>query len=720
MRKSTKVRMAGLILGIMAAIATGAASAVTFNYAGTSSYCLKLTVSSTGAITCDPATSDTSVFFFPNQPICPAGLAVSTTRPGTVSCATTLPVCTLSATPASAAPGETVNLSASCSNTPTAYQWTPATGLTGSGNTATVTLPLTATPGIYAYSVTASNAGGTGSVSSALVKVGGASQKGPYAYIAHQASPLPAPGIVSVIDTSSSLVTATIPVGAYPTGVAVNAAGTRAYVSNSEGSSVSVIDTTTNAVVATVSVGDGPLGVAVNPAGTRVYVANSVSNRVSVIDTATNSVISTVVVGVRPSGIAVNQAGTRVYVTNHLDDTVSEIDITNDKNTVIGTLRVGNKPYGLAVAGTQVYVTNSNASTVSVIETAASANTVSTVRVGSNPLGIDVNPEGTRIYVVNNGDRTVSVIDVATRTVIATVMVGVQPGYVAFNPTGTLAYVANQGDNTVSIIDVAANAVVTDPVIPVSPGGLNAFGKFIAPAAGASYLGLWWNPNEDGWGMSVTQHGSMIFNAFYTYDQTGSPTWYVMSSCPLSGSSCSGEIYRVTGGTSPTQPWNGANKVVSSVGTGTLAFSDANTGTFSYTINGMAGSKSITRQVFATGTTPPPVDYTDLWWNSNESGWGVSLTQQYGMLFAAWYGYNSSGNAVWYVASSCPVAGSGCTGDLYQVTGGSALTSAWNGANKVVTKVGSITFAFTDASNGTMSYTINGVAGSKNITRQGF
>ena len=37
---------------------------------------------------------------------------------------------------------------------------------------------------------------------------------------------------------------------------------------------VSVIDTATNTVVATVAVGSSPFGVAVNPAGTRAYVTD--------------------------------------------------------------------------------------------------------------------------------------------------------------------------------------------------------------------------------------------------------------------------------------------------------------------------------------------------------------------------------------------------------------------------------------------------------------
>ena len=89
-------------------------------------------------------------------------------------------------------------------------------------------------------------------------------------------------------------------------GVAVNPTGTHVYVANTDrpsSNTVSVIDTATNAVVATVPVGTDPFGVAVNPAGSRVYVANTSSNTVSVIDTATNAVVATVPVGTGPTAL---------------------------------------------------------------------------------------------------------------------------------------------------------------------------------------------------------------------------------------------------------------------------------------------------------------------------------------------------------------------------------------------------------------------------------
>jgi YVTN family beta-propeller protein len=106
------------------------------------------------------------------------------------------------------------------------------------------------------------------------------------------------PGIVSVIDTATNAVSATIPVVGNPIGVAVSPDGSRVYVTNNRSpGTVLVIDTTSNAVTATVPGGSFPFGVAVTPDGGKVYFTNEGSNTASVIDTATDAVIATI--GVR-------------------------------------------------------------------------------------------------------------------------------------------------------------------------------------------------------------------------------------------------------------------------------------------------------------------------------------------------------------------------------------------------------------------------------------
>ncbi|MDY7965682.1 YncE family protein, partial [Bacillus thuringiensis] len=118
---------------------------------------------------------------------------------------------------------------------------------------------------------------------------------GKFAYVANFGS-----NTVSVIDTSSNTVVATVPVGVAPSSVAVTPNEKFVYVANSSSSTVSVIDTSSNTVIATVPVGFLPLGVAVTPNSKFAYVTNAGSSTVSVIDTSSNTVVATVPVGVAP------------------------------------------------------------------------------------------------------------------------------------------------------------------------------------------------------------------------------------------------------------------------------------------------------------------------------------------------------------------------------------------------------------------------------------
>lgn len=106
------------------------------------------------------------------------------------------------------------------------------------------------------------------------------------------------------------------------TNVALNPAGTRAYVTQNSTNSIAVVDTdrTTAAyetVIKNIAVGVNPFWAAVSPDGTRLYVTNSNDNTVSVIDLATDTVVSTVTSGgVQPLGAAVSPDGTTVYIAN--------------------------------------------------------------------------------------------------------------------------------------------------------------------------------------------------------------------------------------------------------------------------------------------------------------------------------------------------------------------------------------------------------------------
>ncbi|WNG94086.1 putative Ig domain-containing protein [Mycobacterium sp. ITM-2016-00318] len=268
---------------------------------------------------------------------------------------------------------------------------------------------------------------------------------------------------LAVANTLDGTLIATIPVGDSPQGIALNPAGTRAYVTNVLSNSVTVINTTNNTLVTTIAVGTWPSDAAVTPNGAFVYVTNRVTDNVSVINTANNTVVGTIPVGNDPRSIAFTADGSRAYVANGADNTVSVINTAN--NTVIATIPVGTNPDGVAVHGNRVYVTNLDGNSVSVIDT--NANTViATVPVGGGrPFEVAVTPNGARAYVPNGTVNTVSVIDTTTNTVVATVPVGQGPVGVTISPDGTRAYVTNSGSDTVSVIDTATNTVIlTFPV----------------------------------------------------------------------------------------------------------------------------------------------------------------------------------------------------------------------------------------------------------------
>ena len=117
----------------------------------------------------------------------------------------------------------------------------------------------------------------------------------------------------------------------------------------------------------------------------------------------------------------------------------------------------------------------------------------------------------------------------------------------------------------------------------------------------------------------------------------------------------------------------------------------------------------------------PAVDYTDLWWNPNEAGWGLSLTQHPSrVIFGVWYTYELDGTRTWYVMpGGVWTSANTYAGTLY-TTAGPAFNTSFHPGQVEQRQVGSATLTFSGANNGVFTYSIDGVSGSKSITRQPF
>ncbi len=127
----------------------------------------------------------------------------------------------------------------------------------------------------------------------------------------------------------------------------------------------------------------------------------------------------------------------------------------------------------------------------------------------------------------------------------------------------------------------------------------------LAPYLGATsggatdYSDLWWNPSESGWGLNIIQHASRnIFAVWYTYGGDSRPMWFTVPGGTWTASNTfTGSVY-ATSGPAANAAFDPSRVAASAVGTATLTFSDANNGTWSYTINGVSGTKAITRQPY--------------------------------------------------------------------------------------------------------------------------
>ena len=134
--------------------------------------------------------------------------------------------------------------------------------------------------------------------------------------------------------------------GAAALAFAAGAAGPKAYVGNFKDSTVSVIDTASGAVVATIPVAAGPHGMAVSGDGRFVWVTGDGSSSMSVIDTASDSVAQTIEVGATPHGIALVPDGKTLLVGVYGADQVAFVDTAS--RAVVASVAVA-KPHTIAV-----------------------------------------------------------------------------------------------------------------------------------------------------------------------------------------------------------------------------------------------------------------------------------------------------------------------------------------------------------------------------------
>jgi hypothetical protein len=121
----------------------------------------------------------------------------------------------------------------------------------------------------------------------------------------------------------------------------------------------------------------------------------------------------------------------------------------------------------------------------------------------------------------------------------------------------------------------------------------------------------------------------------------------------------------------------------------------------------------------ATGSVTSTANYTALWWNPAESGWGINFNHQGNIVFGTLFTYDSSGNPLWLVLSNgAKQAGETFSGTLYRTTGPAFNANPFTpiGPSNITT-VGTMTVTFS-GDTAALNYSVNGITVNKNIQKQ--
>jgi YVTN family beta-propeller protein len=300
-------------------------------------------------------------------------------------------------------------------------------------------------------------------------------------------------GSVSLVDTETLKVVATLPTGGAPLGLAFTPDGDLVYIADDSSNTVSVWNAKTLGLVDTVTVVSNPGNLAATPDGASVYVLSLSSGAASVIDTKTNSVTATISVSTQSLlSIAIRPDGRFAYATHCCaDNNVTVIDTKS--NTVVTQIPLGGGPSGIAVTPDGRFVIVEDLADVSVIDTRT--NTVVATIAGAGGCGptVAITPDGKLAYAEDYCDNRVTVIDARTLEVVTTLSINTPIG-AAFSPGGSLIYILLNNcvafpctvPGTVRVLETATNrligamsvglnsqAIAITPKHPLEPGDVS-------------------------------------------------------------------------------------------------------------------------------------------------------------------------------------------------------------------------------------------------------
>lgn len=249
-------------------------------------------------------------------------------------------------------------------------------------------------------------------------------------------------------------------------GICFSADGSRAYVSDEQGS-VAIIDAMADKVMSHIQIGGNPTGIIANPSNDDVYIADSEANQAVIINSRTHDIIARIDVDQYPQQLAISQDGKKLYVTCRNSKSVVKIDTTK-RQVEDPHFSVGKEPYGITLSSDEriLYVANFGDNNIYLID-ALSGQFMGSVSVSTHPQYLAVSKD--YVYVSNSFGDQVSVIDQASKRLIKNIRIGnsilLSDLEVFKEPNNEdVIYVINQTGNVLHPIDSVTMEMIKDEI----------------------------------------------------------------------------------------------------------------------------------------------------------------------------------------------------------------------------------------------------------------
>jgi DNA-binding beta-propeller fold protein YncE len=496
---------------------------------------------------------------------------------------------------------------------------------------------------------------------------------------------------------------------------------------------VSVIDLATRAVQTYSSIGFAPEDAALSPDGKRLYIAGAHYLRtgeakpgfVQAFDVASRTFAGApLMLGREAKRVLVSPRGDKVYVGGHRD--FSRPDLPADdmrRSSIRGAVFV------------------LDAATLAVQRTVDLPDTRNLDLFGPmlSPQA-QVDPATGFVHVLERVNAWLAAVDPVNGKLLGVTDFETFPTAFAINAQAGTMVVSLPYFGQAAILSRGGARLDTVPVgrAPAANTPMGSYAVAVDGASGDTYLtnghdqsisvlrrngeaaalvnltDVWFDAADPGWGVFIDHQGIVMFAALFIHDAAGDPTWLTMSSgVRQADGSFSGVLYRTRG------PATQAVGDITPVGIMRITPDTGGSAKLLYVIDGQSRTRVVERFVFdgaarqcawgvglaksAAGSS----NFTSLWSDPREQGWGIAVSHQGSTAFGVLFDYDAQNRPTWSLMSNGRQQANGrFTGELYRARRGK------------IAAVGSLTLDFASADAGGVAYRIEGVDYRAPIARQ--